>query len=73
MVSTELILKGKTMYLGFSYSKDILKRFSGLFFMSSTNSEIVRSVVTDVVFYLVPIKLLLFKAAVDDDDLSSSS
>ena len=32
MVSTELILKGKTMYLGFSYSKDILKRFSGLFF-----------------------------------------
>ena len=39
--------------------------------MSSTNSEIVRSVVTDVVFYLVPIKLLLFKA--DDDDVSSSS
>ena len=71
MVSTELILKGKTsMYLGFSYSKDILKRFFGLFFMLSTNSEIVRSVVTDVVFYLVPIKLLLFKA---DDDVSSSS
>ena len=60
------------MYLGFSYSKDILKRFSWLFFMSSTNSEIVRSVVTDVVFYLVPIKLLLFKAAADDDVSSSS-
>ena len=59
------------MYLGFSYSKDILKRFSGLFFMSSTKSEIVRSLVTDVVFYLVPIKLLLFKNA--DDDVSSSS
>ena len=72
MVSTELILKGKAMYLGFSYSKDILKRFSWLFFMSSTNSEIVRSVVTDVVFYLVPIKLLLFKAD-DDHDVSSSS
>ena len=66
----QLILKGKTIYLGFSYSKDILKRFSWLFFMSSTNSEIVRSVVTDVVFYLVPIKLLLFKA---DDDVSFSS
>ena len=46
------------------------KAFLWTFFMSSTNSEIVRSVVTDVVFYLVPIKLLLFKA---DDDVSSSS